>query len=121
MLLLTRAKRDPAGVRKIADHLGSRLMRRYRGREAEPFDAMARKPQGPRPGDARNAKYATPRTASSTPRARVAPRQGGAGTWVQHFSSLLSVPLHAAYQSTMGVAAAAGGASVGVRLRAGVM
>jgi len=104
-------KRDPArGVRKIADHLG--LERSDEDINAvvrlSSFDAMrAQANKAPRPGDARNAKYATlTNGAVDAKSASSHLRQGGAGTWVQHFSPLLSKQFDAAYQSTMAVAAA---------------
>ena len=81
-------KQNPAkGVRKIADHLG--LERSDEDINAvvrlSSFDAMrAQADKAPRPGDARNAKYATlTNGAVDSKSASSHLRQGGAGTWVQ--------------------------------------
>ena len=107
-------KRDPAtGVRKIADHLG--LERSDEDINAvvrlSSFDAMAAQARkAPRPGDARNAKYATLTNGAVDAKGAASHlRQGGAGTWVQHFSPLLSKQFDAAYQAAMVAAAGLGG------------
>ena len=103
-------KADPAaGVARIARFLGVARTEAEIGDvvRLSSFDAMAAQAaRRPRPGDARNAKYAALSNGAVDRHSQAGHlRQGGTGTWVQHFSPLLSKQFDAAYRAAMGGAA----------------